>query len=42
MDTVIRRGYRRRGELVCPLQMIDVKTGWSEREAIMGRGERAT
>jgi len=42
VDTVLHCGGDGRGDVVCSIQMIDVKTGWSERRAIVGRGQERT
>ena len=41
VDLVHHSGPRSDGEFVHTFQMIDVATGWSERVAILGRGQRA-
>lgn len=41
VDLVHHGGPRSDGEFVHTFQMIDVATGWSERAAILGRGQRA-
>ena len=41
IDLVHHSGPRADGEFVHTFQMIDVATGWSERVAILGRGQRA-
>lgn len=41
VDLVHHSGPSSSGEFVHTLQMIDVATGWSERVAILGRGQRA-
>jgi hypothetical protein len=41
VDLVHHSGPRSDGEFVHTLQMIDVATGWSERAAILGRGQAA-
>jgi hypothetical protein len=41
VDLVHPSGPRSDGEFVHTFQMIDVATGWSERVAILGRGQRA-
>jgi hypothetical protein len=41
VDLVHHSGPRSDGEFVHTFQMIDVATGWSERAAILGRGQRA-
>src|SRR5215207_8798502 len=41
VDLVHHGGPRSDGEFVHTFQMIDVATGWSERVAILGRGQRA-
>jgi hypothetical protein len=41
IDLVHHSGPRSDGEFVHTFQMIDVATGWSERVAILGRGQRA-
>ena len=41
VDLVHHSGPRSDGEFVHTLQMIDVATGWSERVAILGRGQAA-
>lgn len=41
-DTVMHCGPDGSGDVVCSVQMIDVKTGWSERRAILGRGQQRT
>ena len=41
VDLVHHCGSSTNGEYVHSLQMIDVATGWSERVAILGRGQRA-
>ncbi|MCC6178323.1 MAG: hypothetical protein IT305_23715 [Chloroflexi bacterium] len=41
VDLVHHSGPRSDGEFVHTFQMIDVATGWSEREANLGRGQRA-
>jgi hypothetical protein len=39
VDLVHHCGRSTKGVYMCTLQMIDVKTGWSERRAILGRGQ---
>lgn len=41
VDLVHHSGPSSSGDFVHTLQMIDVATGWSERVAILGRGQRA-
>ena len=41
VDLVHHSGPRADGEFVHTFQMIDVATGWSERVAILGRGQQA-
>lgn len=41
VDLVHHCGMSSAGEYIHTLQMIDVATGWSERVAILGRGQRA-
>jgi hypothetical protein len=41
VDLVHHSGPRSDGDFVHTFQMIDVATGWSERVAILGRGQRA-
>lgn len=41
VDLVHHSGPRADGEFVHTFQMVDVATGWSERVAILGRGQRA-
>jgi hypothetical protein len=41
VDLVHHSGPSSSGELVHTFQMIDVATGWSERVALLGRGQRA-
>lgn len=41
VDLVHHCGPSAAGEYVCTVQMIDVATGWSEREAVLGRSYRA-
>jgi IS30 family transposase len=41
VDLVHHSGNSSAGEYAHTLQLIDVKTGWSERVAVMGRGQQA-
>ncbi len=41
VDLVQHGGASASGEYVHTLQMVDVATGWSERVAVLGRGQRA-
>lgn len=41
VDLVHHSGPSTQGEYIHSLQMVDVATGWSERAAILGRGQRA-
>jgi len=41
VDLVHHSGPRSDGDFVHTFQMVDVATGWSERVAILGRGQRA-
>jgi IS30 family transposase len=41
VDLVHHSGPRSDGDFVHTFQMIDVATGWSERAAVLGRGQRA-
>lgn len=41
VDLVHHSGESSSGEYVHTLQVVDVKTGWSERVAVMGRGQQA-
>lgn len=41
VDLVHHSGESSSGEYAHTLQVVDVKTGWSERVAVMGRGQRA-
>lgn len=41
VDLVHHCGESSAGEYVHTLQMVDVATGWSERTAVLGRGQRA-
>ncbi len=41
VDLVHHGGSRSDGDFVHTFQLIDVATGWSERVAILGRGQRA-
>src|SRR5712691_4729452 len=41
VDLVHHSGETTAGEYLHSLQMVDVATGWSERVAVLGRGQRA-
>jgi len=41
VDLVHHSGVSTAGEYVHTLQMVDIATGWSERVAVLGRGQRA-
>jgi hypothetical protein len=41
VDLVFHRGPSAAGEFGHTIQMVDVATGWSERVAVLGRGQRA-
>ena len=41
VDLVYHSGASVAGEFGHTIQMVDVATGWSERVAVMGRGQRA-
>ena len=42
VDTVVHSGPNQSGDYLSTLQMIDVATGWSEREAFLGRSAAYT